>query len=38
MTTTVPVSRIIATKEDVEAFADSCVLLRSQWGALHDIV
>ena len=31
MTTTVPVSRIIATKEDVEAFADSCVLLRSQW-------
>ena len=31
MTTTVPVSGIIATKEDVEAFADSCVLLRSQW-------
>ena len=31
MTTTVPVSRIIATKEDVESFADSCVLLRSQW-------
>ena len=26
-----PVSRIIATKEDVQAFADSCVLLRSQW-------
>ena len=31
MTTTAPVSGIIATKEDVEAFADSCVLLRSQW-------
>jgi hypothetical protein len=27
----VPVSGIIATKEDVQAFADSCVLLRSQW-------
>jgi AbiU2 len=26
-----PVSKIIATKEDVEAFTDSCVLLRSQW-------
>lgn len=26
-----PVSGIIATKEDVEAFRDSCVLLRSQW-------
>jgi AbiU2 len=31
MTTTAPVSGIIATKEDVESFADSCVLLRSQW-------
>jgi hypothetical protein len=35
MTTTTtniaPVSEIIATKEDVQAFADSCVLLRSQW-------
>jgi HEPN superfamily AbiU2-like protein len=31
MTTTAPVSGIIATKEDVQAFADSCVLLRSQW-------
>jgi hypothetical protein len=26
-----PVSGIIATKEDVDAFRDSCVLLRSQW-------
>jgi hypothetical protein len=26
-----PVSGITATKEDVEAFRDSCVLLRSQW-------
>jgi hypothetical protein len=26
-----PVSGIIATKEDVQAFIDSCVLLRSQW-------
>jgi len=31
MTTTAPVSGIIATIEDVESFADSCVLLRSQW-------
>jgi AbiU2 len=31
MTTTAPVRGIIATKEDVESFADSCVLLRSQW-------
>jgi hypothetical protein len=31
MTTTAPVSGIIATKQDVESFADSCVLLRSQW-------
>jgi hypothetical protein len=31
MMTTIPVSGIIATKEDVQAFADSCVLLRSQW-------
>jgi hypothetical protein len=30
-TTTKPASGIIATKEDVQAFADSCVLLRSQW-------
>ena len=28
---TKPASGIIATKEDVEAFADSCVFLRSQW-------
>ncbi len=26
-----PVSGVIATKEDVQAFADSCVFLRSQW-------
>lgn len=26
-----PASGIITTKEDVQAFADSCVLLRSQW-------
>jgi hypothetical protein len=26
-----PVSGIVVTKEDVEAFRDSCVLLRSQW-------
>jgi hypothetical protein len=26
-----PVSEIITTKEDVDAFRDSCVLLRSQW-------
>ncbi len=31
MTTTAPVSGTIATIEDVESFADSCVLLRSQW-------
>ena len=31
MTTTAPISGIIATKEDVQAFAESCVLLRSQW-------
>jgi AbiU2 len=30
-TTAVPASGIIATKEDVQAFADACVLLRSQW-------
>ena len=29
--TTPPVSGTITTKEDVQAFADSCVLLRSQW-------
>jgi hypothetical protein len=29
--TTAPVGGIITTKEDVQAFADSCVLLRSQW-------
>jgi hypothetical protein len=28
---TIPASGTIATKEDVQAFADSCVLLRSQW-------
>lgn len=26
-----PASRVIATKEDVQSFADSCVFLRSQW-------
>jgi hypothetical protein len=26
-----PVSGTITTKEDVQAFADSCVVLRSQW-------
>jgi hypothetical protein len=31
VTTGTPVSGIIATKEDVEAFRESCVLLRSQW-------
>jgi AbiU2 len=31
LTTTEPVSGAIATKEDVQAFADSCVLLWSQW-------
>jgi hypothetical protein len=31
MTTAIPVSGIVATKEDVQAFTDSCVLLRSQW-------
>ena len=31
VTTTGPVSGVIATKEDVQAFADLCVLLRSQW-------
>ena len=31
VTTTGPVSGVIATKEDVQAFANSCVLLRSQW-------
>jgi hypothetical protein len=31
MTTGTPVSGIIATKEDVEAFRESCVFLRSQW-------
>lgn len=31
MIATAPASRIIATKEDVEAFAGSCVWLRSQW-------
>ncbi len=31
MMTTMPASQIITTKEDVQAFADSCVLLRSQW-------
>ena len=31
VTTRTPVTDIIATKEDVQAFADSCVLLRSQW-------
>jgi hypothetical protein len=30
-TTTMAVSGIVATQEDVQAFADSCVLLRSQW-------
>jgi hypothetical protein len=29
--TTMPTSGITTTKEDVQAFADSCVLLRSQW-------
>ena len=28
---TAPTGSIIATKEDVQAFADSCVFLRSQW-------
>jgi hypothetical protein len=28
---TMPASGIITTKEDVQAFADSCVSLRSQW-------
>jgi AbiU2 len=31
LTTRTPVSGIIATKEDVEAFRGSCVFLRSQW-------
>jgi hypothetical protein len=31
VTTTASVEGITATKEDVEAFAGSCVLLRSQW-------
>jgi len=31
MTMASPVSGIIATKEDVEAFTESCVWLRSQW-------
>ena len=35
MTTTAtiapPTSGVIATKEDVQEFADSCVFLRSQW-------
>lgn len=31
VTTGIPVSEIIATKEDVQAFADLCVFLRSQW-------
>lgn len=31
VTTRTPVSGIIATKEDVEAFRESCVFLRSQW-------
>jgi hypothetical protein len=31
VTTGTPVSGIIATKEDVEAFRESCVFLRSQW-------
>ena len=31
VTTGTPVSGIIATKEDVQAFANSCVFLRSQW-------
>src|SRR5271167_1753923 len=30
-TTAVLVTGIIATKEDVQSFADSCVFLRSQW-------
>jgi hypothetical protein len=30
-TTTMPTSGIITTKEDVQAFADSCVALRSLW-------
>jgi hypothetical protein len=30
-TTTMPTSGIIATKEDVLPFADSCVVLRWQW-------
>src|SRR5260370_39838313 len=29
--TTIPASGIIATKEDVQAVAASCVVLRSQW-------
>lgn len=28
---TAPLSRIITTKEDVQAFANACVLLRSRW-------
>ena len=31
LVTGTPVSGIIATKEDVQAFTNSCVLLRSQW-------
>jgi hypothetical protein len=31
VTAKAPVGGTIATKEDVEAFADSCVLLRSEW-------
>ena len=31
MKTGTPVSGIVATKEDVEAYRDSCVSLRSQW-------
>jgi hypothetical protein len=29
---TAPASGVIATREDVQALADSCVFLRSQWG------